>query len=130
MSELFVSIPKQQQMMTQPMASIKFIKAKVIFSYHTKGVSNQVLSNSDHDVKFFFQIPVSKWEKTKKCNSVFWVTKRGNKVMTNLGRVYRLHIGAKRLQIRAKIVQIGTRGISNRSRDYKSVQNNVLLSLR
>ena len=130
MSELFVSIPKQQQMMTQPMASVKFIKAKVIFSYHTKGVSNQVLSYSDHEVKFFFQIPVSKWEKTKKWNSVFWVTKRGNKVMANLGRVYRLHIGAKRLQIRAKIFRIGTRGISNRSRDYKSVQNNVLLSLR
>ena len=130
MSELFVSIPKQQQMMTQPMASVKFIKAKVIFSYHTKGVSNQVLSNSDHEVKFFFQIPVPKWEKAKKWNNSFWVTKRGNKVMTNLGRIYWLQIGAKRLQIRAKIVQIGTRGISNRSRDYKSVQNNVLLSLR
>ena len=130
MSELFVSIPKQQQMMTQPMASVKFIKAKVIFCYHTKGVSNQVLSYSDHEVKFFPQIPVSKWGKTKKWNSVFWVTKRGNKVMTNLGRVYGLHIGAKRLQIRAKIFRIGTRGISNRSRDYKSVQNNVLLSLR
>ena len=42
MLELFMLISKQQQMMTQPMASVKFIKAKVIFSYHTKGVSNQI----------------------------------------------------------------------------------------
>ena len=52
-------------MMTQPLASAKFIKAKVIFSYHTKGFSNQALSKSDHEVKSFFQIPVPKWEKTK-----------------------------------------------------------------
>ena len=65
MSEFFKSIPKQQQMMTQSMASAKFIKAKVIFSYHTKGFSNQALSKSDHEVKSVFQIPVPKWEKTK-----------------------------------------------------------------
>ena len=65
MSELFVSIPKQQQMMTQPMASVKFIKAKVIFSYHTKGVSNQVLSNSDHEVKFFSKFQDQNGKKRK-----------------------------------------------------------------
>ena len=42
MLKLFMLISKQQQMMTQPMASVKFIKAKVIFSYHTKGDSNQI----------------------------------------------------------------------------------------
>ena len=65
MSELFVSIPKQQQMMTQPMASVKFIKAKVIFSYHTKGVSNQVLPNSDHEVKFFSKFQYQNGKKRK-----------------------------------------------------------------
>ena len=65
---------------------------------------------------FFFQIPVPEWEKTKKWNNSFWVTKRGSKFMTNLSRFYRLHIGAKRLQVRAKIFRIGTRGISNRCR--------------
>ena len=31
------------------------------------------------------QIPVPKWEKTKKWEKVFWVTKRGNKGITNRG---------------------------------------------
>ena len=31
------------------------------------------------------QIPVAKWEKTKKWEKGFWVTKRGNKGITNRG---------------------------------------------
>ena len=35
-----ISIPKQYQMMMSLVSRIKFIKANVIFSYHTNGVSN------------------------------------------------------------------------------------------
>ena len=32
---------------------VKFIKTKVIFSYHNKGILNQVLSSSDHEIKSY-----------------------------------------------------------------------------
>ena len=32
-------------------ARVEFIIAKAIFRYHTKAVSNQVSSNSDHEIK-------------------------------------------------------------------------------
>ena len=48
-----ISIPKQYQMMMSPAARVKFNKTKVIFRYHTKGVSNQVSSNSDHEIKSY-----------------------------------------------------------------------------
>ena len=34
-------------------ARVKFIKTKVIFRYYTKGVSNQVSSNSGHETKSY-----------------------------------------------------------------------------
>ena len=37
--------------MMPSVAKVKFIKTKVIFRYHTKGVSNQVSSNSDNEIK-------------------------------------------------------------------------------
>ena len=37
-------------MMMSSVARVKFIKTKVILRYHTKGVSNQVSSNSDHEI--------------------------------------------------------------------------------
>ena len=40
-------------MMMPSVARVKFIKTKVIFRYHTKGVSDQVSSNSDHEIKSF-----------------------------------------------------------------------------
>ena len=40
-------------MMMSSVARVKFIKAKIIFRYHTKGVSNQALLNSDHEVKSY-----------------------------------------------------------------------------
>ena len=67
-------------------ARVKFIKTKIIFRYHTKGISNQVSSNSDHEIKIHIQIPLPKWEKRKKWENVFWVTKRGNKGITNRGK--------------------------------------------
>ena len=40
-------------MMMSSVASVKFIKTKVIFRNHTKGVSNQVSPNSDHEIKSY-----------------------------------------------------------------------------
>ena len=93
--------------------SVVRVKTKVILSYHTKGVSNQV-----HQIRItkskviHVQIPVPKWEK------IFWVTKRGNKGITNRGRFYGFRIGA--------------RGITNRVsfRDFKSGQKDYKLGLR
>ena len=68
-------------------ARVKFCKTKIIFRYHTKGISNQVSSNSATKSKVIhIQIPLPKWEKTKKWENVFWVTKRGNKGITNRGK--------------------------------------------
>ena len=71
------SIPRQYQMMMPSVAWVKFIKTKVIFRNHTKGVWNQVSSKSDHEIKSYVQIPGSKWEKTKKWEKIFWVTQIG-----------------------------------------------------
>ena len=38
-------------MMMSSVASVEFIKTKFVFRYHTKGVSNQVSSTSDHEIK-------------------------------------------------------------------------------
>ena len=56
------------------------------------------------------QIPIPKWEKTKKWENIFGVTKRSNNGITNWRRFYGLQIGAS--------------GITNRSnfRDFKSGQ--------
>ena len=48
-----ISIPKQYQMMMSSVDRVKFIKIKVIFRYHTKGVSDQLSSYSDHRIKSY-----------------------------------------------------------------------------
>ena len=40
-------------MMMSSVAWVKFTNTKVTFRYHTKGVSNQVSSNSDHEIKSY-----------------------------------------------------------------------------
>ena len=40
-------------MMMSSVATVKFIKTKVIFRYHTKGVLKQVSLNSDHEIKSY-----------------------------------------------------------------------------
>ena len=108
-------------MMMSSVVGVKFVKTKVFFRYYTK--------------VFHVQIPVSKLEKKRKSG-------KNNSELQN-GAIKRFQIGAKRLQSGAgisnrgkeilqpgQILQIGSRGISNRaritnrSRDYKSVQNN------
>ena len=69
--------------MTSSVARGKFIKTKVIFSYYTKSVSNQISSNSDHEVKSYSCSNSStKMGKNEKLEKIFWVTKRGNKEIT------------------------------------------------
>ena len=48
-----ISISKQYQMMMSSVAWVKFIKTNVIFRYNTKGISNQVSSNSNHEIKSY-----------------------------------------------------------------------------
>ena len=106
-----ISIPKQYQMMKSSLARVKFIKTKVIFSYHTTGVSSQVSSNSDHKVKSYSCLNSStKMGKNEKLKNIFWFTKRGNKGITNWGRIQGLYIGA---------IRITNRGSFN---DFKSGQ--------
>ena len=110
-----ISISKQNQIMTK--AKVKFIKTKAIFTSHTRGVSNEVLSNQDQKIKSYSCSkwekagkPVPKWEKRKSRKKHFWVTKQGNKGFTNRGRFQGL--------------QTVVRGITNRVnfRDFRSGQ--------
>ena len=48
-----ISVSKQYKMMMSSVARVKFIKTKVIFKYHAKSVSNQVLSSSDNKIKSY-----------------------------------------------------------------------------
>ena len=75
-------------MMMTSVARVKFIKTKVIFMYHTKGVSNQVSSNSDLEIKSYSCSNSSNKMKknNKKVGKIFWVTKRGKKGITNRGK--------------------------------------------
>ena len=119
-----ISMQNKYQMMMLLLAGVKFIKTIYIFRYHTKDVSNQVSSYSDLESKsYFVQITVPKWEKTKKWEKMFWITKRGNKRITNQGRFWGLQIGARGITIGASL-GISNRGkkITSRGRDYKSGQ--------
>ena len=131
--------------MMSSVARVKVIKTKVIFRYHTK-----VSQTKFHQIRItkskvtYVQILVPKWEKTKKQENIFWVTRRSNKGITNRGRFQGLQIGSalvisnwgKKITNRGwdlilgqrdfksgQRLQVGARRISNRARDYKSVQN-------
>ena len=100
---------------------VKFIKTKVIFRYHTKGVSNQVSINSDHEIKSYScsNSSIGKNENLKK--KKFWAIRVlqigagfkglqiGARGITNRGSLRDFKIETKKLQIRA--------GISNRGRN-------------
>ena len=55
--------------------------------YHTKGVSNQVSSISDHEIKSYScsSSCTEMGEKRKKWEELFWVAKWGNKGIANRG---------------------------------------------
>ena len=61
--------------------------ARVLFRYHTKGVLNQVSSYSDHEIKSYSHSNSNtKVGKNEKIGKIFWITKRGNKWITNRGK--------------------------------------------
>ena len=84
------------------MARVKFIKTRVIFRYHTKGVSDQVSSNSDHEIKSY-----------SRSNSITKMVKneKGQKKSGLQNRAMR------RLQI-----ETGFRITNRAKRDYKQEQ--------
>ena len=88
-------------------ARVKFIKTNA-FRYHTKGFSNQVLSNLDHEIKLFMFQNVLKWEKTKKWKK-FLPCKTGQKGNCKSGQV----LG---------ITNRGETDYKSGQRDFKSVQ--------
>ena len=102
-------------------ARVKFIKSKVIFRYHTKGVSNQVPSKSDHEIKSCScSISITKMGKNEK------VGKNGNGAIRGLqiGTGFRDYkSGQEGLQI-GTALRISNRGkkVTNRSVDSKSGQ--------
>ena len=84
-----ISIPKQYRMMMSSVARVEFIKTKVFFWYHTKGVSNWVSSDSDHEIKSYSCSNfITKIEKNEKVGNIFWVTN---------GEISGLQIGARRI---------------------------------
>ena len=74
-------------MLMPSVARVKFIKTKVISRYHIKGVSNQVSSSSDHEIKSYSCSNSStKVGKNEKVGKIFWITKRGNEGIPNWGK--------------------------------------------
>ena len=115
-----ISIPKQYQMMTSSVARVIFFKTKVIFRYNTEGVSNQVLSNSDHETKSYScwnsHTKVGKSEKVKKNSRLQNGTIRG----VQIGAGFRdCKSGEEGLKTGAAL------GITNRDRDFKSEQRDL-----
>ena len=97
-------------MMMTSVARVKFIKTKVIFMYHTKGVSNQVSSNSDLEIKSYSCSNSSNKMKKKKKKS------GKNFLGYKTGQEGDYKSGQGGLQIGTSL------GILNRDRDYKSGQ--------
>ena len=118
-----ISKPKQHQMIMSSATRFKFFTNKVIFRYHTKGVSNQVPSNSDLEIKIY-----------SSSNSSSKMGESGKNFSASQNRAIRgLNMGAgfrdyksrqERLQI-MEILGISNRDkkITNRRSDYKLVQN-------
>ena len=122
-----ISIPKQYQMMTSSVARVIFFKSKVIFSYNTEGVSNQVLSNSDHETKSYScwnsHTKMGKSEKVKKNSGLQNGTIRG----VQIGASFRdCKSGEEGFQTEAAL-GISNRGkkITNWDRDFKSEQRDL-----
>ena len=118
-----ISITKQYQMMVSSVTRVEFVKTKVIFKYHIKVVSNQVSSNSDHEIKSCSCSNSStkmrkKWKSGKKFSGL------------QNGAIRGLQIGAgfRDYKSEQKGLQTGValgisnwdKKITNRGRDFKS----------
>ena len=78
---VWISTPIQYQIMMSSVARVK-----VLFSYHTKGVLKFHQIRITKSKVIHVEIPGPKWEKTKKWEKPFSVTKWDNKELTNRGR--------------------------------------------
>ena len=106
--------------MISSVAKVKLIKTKAIFRYDTKVVSNQVSSNSHHEIKSYsYSNSSTKIAKIEKWEKFFWVTKRGNKRITNRGKRDYKQGQFKVFQIGTKRLQTGA-GISNRDKEISN----------
>ena len=110
-------------------ARVKFIKTKVIFRCHTKGVSNQVSSNSDHEIKSYSCSNSStKMGKNEKEGKQFRLQNRairGLQIWAGSRDYKSGQEGLKReealgISDRGKKITNWSKEISNRGRDYKS----------
>ena len=118
-------------MMMLSVARVKLITTNVIFSYCAKGISNQVSSNSGHEIKSYSCSNSStKMGKNEKVGKNFLGLQNGAIRGLQNGTDFRDHKSGQKdykswqgCQIGAKRFLIGARRISNWSRDYKSVQN-------
>ena len=110
-------------------ARVKFIKTKVIFRYHTKGLSNQVLSDSDHEIKSYScstsstKIPVPKWEKRKSKKKFYGLQNGAIRGLQMWASFRDYKSGKEGLQIGAALgISNWGKEISNRGRNHKSGQ--------
>ena len=100
------------------------MKTKVIFRYIQKASQTKF-----HQIRItkskviHVQIWLSKWEKTKKWEKNFWVTKRGSKGITN--RVYKLG-----LQVLVITYWYSFRDFKSVQRDFKSGQDGFQIGAR
>ena len=107
-----ISVPKQYQMMMSSVARVKFSKTKVIFRYHTKGVSNQVSSYPDHEIKSY-SCSNSSTKKGKKRKSGKNFSGLQNRAIRGL----QIGAGFRDYKLGQERLQIGTAlGISNRGK--------------
>ena len=74
-------------MIMPSVAKVKFIKTKASFRYLPKRSETKFHHMRITKSKVIFvQIPIPKWEKTKKLGKIFWITKQTNEGITNRGR--------------------------------------------
>ena len=121
-------------MIISSVARVNFIKSKVIFRYHTKGVSNQASPNSVREIKSYsFSNSSTKMVSGTKFSGLQNGAIRGLQIgargIKNRGSFRDFKSGQKDYKSgqrdfkSGQRLQIGARGISNWGRDYKSVQN-------
>ena len=114
---------------------VKFLKTKVIFRYHTKGVSNQVSLNSDHEIDSYSSSNFStKMGKTKKSEKFSGLHSGAIKRLQKIGAGFRdyksrqegLQIwAALRISNRGKKITNQSRTSNWRKRDFKSGQGKL-----
>ena len=120
---------KQNHMMMLSVARVKFLKTKVFFRYHIKGVSKQVSSNSDHEIKSYScpnsstKMGEKTWKSGTNISGLLNGAIRGLQIqarkISNRGSFRDFKSGERDFKLR-QILKIGVRWISNWDRNYES----------